>query len=45
MNLAIQDAGTLGITVTVAAGDDGATDGVKPGGTSNLHVDFPASSP
>lgn len=42
MNSALQDAATLGVTVTVAAGDDGSTDGV---GDSKLHVDFPASSP
>jgi kumamolisin len=45
MNLAIQDAGTAGVTVTVASGDDGATDGVAAAGTTKLHVDFPASSP
>jgi kumamolisin len=45
MNLAIQDAGSLGVTVTVAAGDDGATDGVAAKGSTTLHVDFPASSP
>ena len=42
MNSALQDAATLGVTVTVAAGDDGSTDGA---GDGNLHVDFPASSP
>jgi kumamolisin len=42
LNTALQDAAALGITVTVAAGDDGATDGVTDG---KLHVDFPASSP
>jgi kumamolisin len=37
-----QEAGMLGITVTVAAGDNGSSDGVD----DNLnHVDFPASSP
>jgi kumamolisin len=41
MNAALQDAATMGITVTVAAGDSGATDGVSDG---KLHVDFPASS-
>jgi kumamolisin len=45
MNLAIEDAGGLGITVTVAAGDDGASDGVAPTAGRKLHVDFPASSP
>ncbi len=42
MNAALQDAATLGVTVTVAAGDDGSTDGETGG---KLHVDFPASSP
>lgn len=42
MNSALQDAASLGVTVTVAAGDNGSTDGA---GDSMLHVDFPASSP
>jgi kumamolisin len=42
MNTALQDAAAMGVTVTVAAGDDGSTDGVKDG---KQHVDFPASSP
>ncbi len=42
MNAALQDAATLGVTVTVAAGDNGSTDGQSDG---KLHVDFPASSP
>ncbi|HEX4769253.1 MAG TPA: S53 family peptidase [Bryobacteraceae bacterium] len=42
MNAALQDAATLGVTVTVAAGDNGSSDGV---GDSQLHVDFPAASP
>lgn len=42
MNAALQDAATLGVTVTVAAGDTGSTDGV---GDGTLHVDFPAASP
>ena len=42
MNSALQDAATLGVTVTVAAGDNGSSDGVTDG---QLHVDFPASSP
>jgi kumamolisin len=37
-----EDAATLGITVCVAAGDNGSTDGVSDG---LQHVDFPASSP
>jgi kumamolisin len=39
---ACQSAAALGVTITVAAGDDGSTDGVP--GKAN-HVDFPASSP
>ncbi len=42
MNAALQDAATLGVTVTVAAGDNGSSDGQSDG---KLHVDFPASSP
>ena len=42
MNSAISDAAALGITVCVAAGDNGSSDGVT--GTEP-HVDFPASSP
>ncbi len=42
MNAALQDAATLGVTVTVASGDNGSTDGA---GDKKLHVDFPASSP
>lgn len=41
MNSAIQDAVALGVTVTIAAGDNGSTDGES----GALHVDFPASSP
>ena len=39
---AFQAAAALGITVCVAAGDDGSTDGANDGAN---HVDFPASSP
>lgn len=39
---ALQEASAVGIPVCVAAGDDGATDGVSDG---KKHVDFPASSP
>lgn len=39
---AFQSAAALGITVCVAAGDGGSSDGV---GDSGAHVDFPASSP
>ena len=36
------EAAALGVTVTVAAGDSGSTDGVNDG---KQHVDFPASAP
>ncbi len=39
---AFEDAAVLGISVTAAAGDGGATDG---GAAGTLEVDFPASSP
>ena len=39
---AFQAAGAMGITVCVASGDDGSSDGVTDGAD---HVDFPASSP
>jgi kumamolisin len=39
---AFTDAGTLGVTVLVAAGDGGSSDGLSDG---SAHVDFPASSP
>jgi kumamolisin len=42
LDAACQSAAALGITITVAAGDSGSTDGVA--GAAN-HVDFPASSP
>ena len=42
MNAAMSDAAALGITVCVAAGDNGSTDGASDG---QQHVDFPASSP
>jgi len=41
MDEAFQSAGTMGVTVCVAAGDGGSTDGVDDGLN---HVDFPASS-
>jgi kumamolisin len=37
-----QEGAALGVTITVAAGDNGSSDGVSGGGN---HVDFPASSP
>ncbi len=42
MDSAFQAAVAMGVTVCVAAGDDGSTDGVTDGLN---HVDFPASSP
>jgi kumamolisin len=39
---ALLDAVALGVTVTVAAGDNGSSDGSSDG---NNHADFPASSP
>jgi kumamolisin len=39
---AFQDAAAVGVTVCVAAGDNGSDDGV---GDGVAHVDFPASSP
>jgi kumamolisin len=42
MDDALQAAATMGITVCVASGDNGSSDGVSDGAD---HVDFPASSP
>jgi len=42
MDEAFQSAAAMGVTVCVAVGDDGSTDGVTDGLN---HVDFPASSP
>ena len=42
MQTALEDAAALGVTVTVAAGDGGSSDGESDG---QPHVDFPASSP
>jgi kumamolisin len=39
---ALVDAAALGVTVTVASGDDGSTDRASDG---KSHVDFPAASP
>ncbi|MGD0124368.1 MAG: S53 family peptidase [Terriglobia bacterium] len=41
-NSALEAASAVGVTVCIAAGDNGATDGVTDGLD---HVDFPASSP
>ena len=38
---AFQSAAAMGVTVCVASGDNGSSDGVNDG---NDHVDFPASS-
>ncbi len=42
MDQALQAAAAMGITVCIAAGDNGSSDSVSGGGS---HVDFPASSP
>lgn len=42
MQSAMQDAAALGVTITVACGDSGFTDGESD---NQPHVDFPASSP
>jgi kumamolisin len=42
LDSAFQAAATMGVTVTVASGDNGSGDGVSDGAD---HVDFPASSP
>jgi kumamolisin len=42
MDAALADAAALGITVCIASGDNGASDGASDGAN---HVDFPASSP
>lgn len=43
MDQAFADAAALGVTVTVAAGDNGSSD--TPGSQTQVHCDFPASSP
>jgi kumamolisin len=42
INETLQSAALLGVTICVAAGDDGSSDGVTDG---HAHVDFPAASP
>ncbi|MBS1798198.1 MAG: S8/S53 family peptidase [Acidobacteria bacterium] len=42
LDAACQSAAALGITITVASGDNGSSDGVTDG---KNHVDFPAASP
>ena len=43
MNQAFADGAALGVTVTVAAGDNGSSDDTS--GQTSVHCDFPASSP
>ena len=42
VNEALKEAAMLGVTVCVAAGDDGSSDALQDG---HAHVDFPSSSP
>jgi kumamolisin len=42
VNEALQEAALMGITICVAAGDDGSSDGIDDG---HAHVDFPCASP
>ncbi|MGA2016137.1 MAG: S53 family peptidase [Opitutaceae bacterium] len=42
VNETLQSAAAVGVTVLVAAGDDGSSDGIEDG---HAHVDFPAASP
>jgi len=42
MDEAFQAAAAMGVSITVASGDNGSTDGLNDG---KSHVDFPASSP
>lgn len=42
VNEALKEAALLGITICVASGDDGSSDGITDG---HAHVDFPCSSP
>ena len=42
LNTIFKEAANLGITVILAAGDDGSIDGIQDG---KVHIDFPASSP
>jgi kumamolisin len=43
MDQAFADAAALGVSITVAAGDNGSSD--DPSGQTSVHCDFPASSP
>jgi kumamolisin len=42
VNDTLQEAATIGVTVCIAAGDDGSSDAVTDG---QAHVDFPSASP
>ena len=42
VNETLNEAALLGVTICVASGDDGSSDGVEDG---HAHVDFPSSSP
>jgi kumamolisin len=42
INQSLQEAAMIGVTVCVAAGDDGSSDAISDG---HAHVDFPSSSP
>jgi kumamolisin len=42
INESFQEAAMLGITICIAAGDDGSSDGVRDG---HAHPDFPSTSP
>jgi kumamolisin len=42
VNDTLQEAGMIGVTVCLAAGDDGSSDAIADG---HAHVDFPGSSP
>ena len=42
VNDTLQDAAMIGVTVCIAAGDDGSSDAIADG---HAHVDFPGSSP
>ena len=42
VNESLQEAALMGITICVAAGDDGSSDGITDG---HAHVDFPCASP
>lgn len=43
MDQAFADGAALGVTITAASGDNGASD--DPSGQTSVHCDFPASSP